>query len=185
MKRAWQLSQWISSVRSRLGERENGRTFPRSDPLRLGIPLAPSIADSRSSGCSLNGDNLGRFNIIGLAAELAQIRTQEAGITMKICHVAALVLAGWCLMMPPFVQGKHGVVDWAAPLSKWTVTNAFDTAAECENFRGTAMKFDQKRSAQDPTNQSYKVVHTQRAISQCIAIDDPRLSTTIQPISPH
>ena len=28
MKRAWQLSQWISSVRSRLGGRENGRTFP-------------------------------------------------------------------------------------------------------------------------------------------------------------
>jgi len=90
MKRAWQLSQWISSVRSRLGGRENGRTFPESDPLRLGIPSAPSIADSRSSGCSLNRDILGRFNTIGLAAELAEIRIQEAGITMKIFHVAAL-----------------------------------------------------------------------------------------------
>jgi hypothetical protein len=94
---------------------------------------------------------------------------------MKICHVAGLVVAGWCLMMPPFVQGKHGVVDGAAPLSKWTVTNAFDTATECENFRGTSMRFDQKRSAQDPTNQSYKLFEAQRALSKCIAGDDPRL----------
>jgi hypothetical protein len=120
-------------------------------------------------------DNLGGFNIIGLAAELAQIRMQEAGITMKSCHVAALVFAGWCLMTPPLVQGKHGVVDGDAPLLKWTVTNAFDTAAECENFRGTSLIFDQKRSAQDPTNQSYKVSRAQRALSQCIASDDPRL----------
>jgi len=100
---------------------------------------------------------------------------------MKICHVAALVLAGWCLMMPPFVQGKHGVVDHNAPLSKWTVTNAFDTAAECENFRGTSMTFDQKRSAQDPTNQSYKGLQAQRALSQCVAIDDPRLTSGLAP----
>ena len=100
---------------------------------------------------------------------------------MKICHVAALVLAGWCLMMPPFVQGKHGVVDHNAPLSKWTVTNAFDTAAECENFRGTSLIFDQKRSAQGPTNQSYKAFHAQRVLSQCIAIGDPRLIGGLSP----
>jgi hypothetical protein len=78
-------------------------------------------------------------------------------------------------MVPPFVQGKHGVVDDAAPLSKWTVTNAFDTAAECENFRGTSMIFDQKRAEQDPTKQSYKVFRSQRALSKCIAGGDPRL----------
>jgi hypothetical protein len=99
---------------------------------------------------------------------------------MKLHHVAALSLAGWCLMMPPFVRGKHGVVDRGAPLTKWTVTNAFDTAAECENFRST-MKFDQKRSAQDPTNQSYKMFHAQRALSRCIAIDDPRLISGLGP----
>jgi hypothetical protein len=99
---------------------------------------------------------------------------------MKLCHVAALVLAGWCLMMPPFVPGKHGVVDGAAPLSKWTVTNAFDTAAECENFRGTSMVFDQKPT-QDPTKQSNKVFHAQSALSQCIAIDDPRLISGLGP----
>jgi len=38
----------LSSVRSRLGGRENGRTFPGSDPLRLGIPLALRIAGSRA-----------------------------------------------------------------------------------------------------------------------------------------
>jgi hypothetical protein len=96
---------------------------------------------------------------------------------VKIWHVAALslVLAGWCLMMPPFVKGKRGVMDGDAPLAKWTVTNAFDTAAECENFRGTSMIFDQKRSAQDLNNQSYKVLHAQSALSKCIAGDDPRL----------
>ena len=99
---------------------------------------------------------------------------------MKVCP-AALVLAGWCLMMPPFVQGKPGVVDGAAPLLKWTVSNAFDTAAECENFRGTSMIFDQKRSAQDPTDQSSKVFQAQRALSQCIAIDDPRLISGLAP----
>jgi len=40
------------------------------------------------SRCSLIKDNLGRFNIIGLAT------IQKAEITMKMCHVAALVLAG-------------------------------------------------------------------------------------------
>jgi hypothetical protein len=127
------------------------------------------------SRCSLINDNLGRFNIIGLAAELAEVRIQEPGITVKIWHVAALALTGWCLMMPPLVQGKHGVVDGAAPLSKWTVTKAFDSAAECENFQGTSMISDQKRSAQDPTNQSYKLLRAQRALSQCIVSDDPRL----------
>jgi hypothetical protein len=133
------------------------------------------------TGCSLTSDILGSFNIIGLATELAQIRIQETGITMKVCHVAGLVLAGWCLMMPPFVQGKHGVLDGDAPLSKWTVTNAFDTAAECENFRSTSMMFDQKRSAQDPNNHSYKVFRARRALSQCIAIDDPRLISGLSP----
>jgi hypothetical protein len=102
---------------------------------------------------------------------------------VKIWHVAALslVLAGWCLMMPPFVKGKRGVMDGDAPLAKWTVTNAFDTAAECENFRGTSTIFDQKRSAQDPTNQSNKLFRAQRALSQCIAIDDPRLISGLAP----
>jgi len=100
---------------------------------------------------------------------------------VKIWHVAALALTGWCLMMPPFVQGKHGVVDGAAPRSKWTVTNAFDSAAECENFRGTSTIFDQKRSPQGPTNQSYKVFRAQRALSQCIAIDDPWLISGLAP----
>ena len=100
---------------------------------------------------------------------------------MKVCHVAALSLVGWCLMMPPFVQGKLGVVEGAAPLSKWTVTNAFDTAAECENFRGTSLILDKKRSAQDPTNQGHKMFHAQRALSQCIAIDDPRLISGLAP----
>jgi hypothetical protein len=43
------------------------------------------------------------------------------------------------------------------------------------------MIFDQKRSAQDPTNQSYKVFHAKRALSQCIDIDDPRLISGLSP----
>jgi hypothetical protein len=55
------------------------RTFHESDPLRLGIRLAPSIADSRSSECSLNRDILGRFNIIEIGAELAGLKIPGGG----------------------------------------------------------------------------------------------------------
>jgi hypothetical protein len=165
MKRAWQLSQWVSSVLSRLGGRENDRTFPGFDPLPVGIALVLSIADSRSSGCSLNSDNLGKFNVVGLAAELAEIRLRDSGITMKICHVAALVLAGWCLMMPPPLSHSR---DRLVPLWRWTTTGTFESKKTCEAERGHFSKVDpgaEVASDPPPADEVYD--------AECVATDDP------------
>jgi hypothetical protein len=49
---------------------------------------------------------------------------------MKARHAAALALVGWYLMTPPILLKCP---DEGAPLSRWTVEEAFDTARECKN----------------------------------------------------
>ena len=48
---------------------------------------------------------------------------------MKLHHTAALAVAGWYLMMPPF--GSNGRRDDSAPLPQWKIRGSFDTAVEC------------------------------------------------------
>jgi hypothetical protein len=50
---------------------------------------------------------------------------------MKLRHAAALALTGWYLMVPPYDLEK-GLVDDAAPLSKWTIDGSFDSAEQCK-----------------------------------------------------
>ncbi|MGA9884041.1 MAG: hypothetical protein WBQ34_10010 [Candidatus Acidiferrales bacterium] len=85
---------------------------------------------------------------------------------MKLRHIAALALVGWYLMVPPIVQknGKYQY-DYAAPLSKWTEEDAFDTASDCKEDRETLVK----------ASKGWGTSATDTAQERCIATDDPRL----------
>jgi hypothetical protein len=86
-----------------------------------------------------------------------------SGLAMKPRHAAAVVLAGWYLMVPPKHQSgvwsRFGMqfADTNAPLNKWLIAGVFKTARECE----AAMAM---RSAR------------QREGLRCIGADDPRLA---------
>jgi hypothetical protein len=85
---------------------------------------------------------------------------------MKICHVAALVLAGWCLMMPPLLSHSR---DRVVPLSRWTTTGTFESKKACAAERDHFSKVDPGAEVVDPppAGEVYD--------AQCVAADDPRL----------
>jgi hypothetical protein len=85
---------------------------------------------------------------------------------MKICHVAALVLAGWCLMMPPLLSHSR---DRVVPLSRWTTTGTFEPKKACAAERDHFSKVDPGAEVVDPppAGEVYD--------AQCVAADDPRL----------
>jgi hypothetical protein len=88
---------------------------------------------------------------------------------MKVRHAAALALAGWYLMFPPFrSDGKS--LDLLAPLSAWRIAFTFDSAKECEDIRSRVYY-----GADIP--QRYRVFDNVGGIGymQCIGTDDPRL----------
>ena len=59
---------------------------------------------------------------------------------MKPRHAAALALVGWYLMVPPPVIHSSVPVDTDAPLSKWGIFSAHDSAADCEQTLVTFYK---------------------------------------------
>ena len=82
---------------------------------------------------------------------------------MGFTHRAALALFGWYLMMPPI--GMNGSPTASAPISNWTVVDAFDTAAACTNAQRHLVSG--RRGAQRLTRF--------RPQSACVATEDPRL----------
>lgn len=65
----------------------------------------------------------------------------------QCCLVGMLILGmatsaashevGWILMLPPVVfEGERPVVVIDAPLSKWEIDHSFDTARECQDYKG-------------------------------------------------
>ena len=98
---------------------------------------------------------------------------------MKLRH-AALVLAGWYLMMPPATNSSIGI-DLGAPLSDWVMVESFDSARECKAAHADMMKGNLVGKA--PQNAT--VTERKRAAialsirhARCIASDDPRLKGT-------
>jgi hypothetical protein len=95
---------------------------------------------------------------------------------MNFRHAAAFALVGWYLMTPPMSRGdKYPQIclDESAPLSSWSMSEAFDTAAECENFRiqlGMPHK-PQEGHTLDEEKQAEKMFQQ----SNCVASDDTRL----------
>jgi len=84
---------------------------------------------------------------------------------MKPRHAAALALVGWYLMIPPRSSGQKAV-DSGAPLSKWTVSSAYDAAHECEGAK--FLNREGHKQDTDPLKAAFDA-------AQCIATDDPRL----------
>jgi hypothetical protein len=61
-------------------------------------------------------------------------------VAVKSRHAAALVLVGWCLMLPPLADEvkppvPHRTVALSAPLSEWCLVQCFDTTQQCESMR--------------------------------------------------
>jgi hypothetical protein len=86
---------------------------------------------------------------------------------MKICHLAAFVVMGWYLMVPPpFSYSRDRVV----PLSRWTTTGTFESEKACEAERGHFSKVDpgaEVAGDPPPADEVYD--------AECVAPDDPRL----------
>jgi hypothetical protein len=100
---------------------------------------------------------------------------------MNMRYTAALALAGWYLMIPPYdpsfsvsnapTAGQH--VDIDAPLSSWTEHSAYDTAAGCEKG-----KVEQTRTAEESEKfspPSEHILSFSLLEGLCVEADDPRL----------
>ena len=88
---------------------------------------------------------------------------------MKPRHVAALALVGWYLMVPPY-DGER--INSDAPISKWTVYIAHDTAQDCEETK--VDQYKRVKAAQKGTDLT--LIRRALVSSQCIASNDPRLA---------
>jgi hypothetical protein len=84
---------------------------------------------------------------------------------MRSSITAALLIAGWYLMIPPAMGG--GGYDSKAPLSQWFVYGAYDTAHECEGAKFLGRE-QLKQKPHDKLGAAFES-------AQCIATDDPRL----------
>ena len=84
---------------------------------------------------------------------------------MKPRHAAALVLAGWYLMMPPARNGK--AVPDALPLIEWAHIDSFDSAEQCRNAGLDLAIRAKERGDQNRIASALAF--------ECIATDDPRL----------
>jgi hypothetical protein len=94
---------------------------------------------------------------------------------MKLRHAAALALAGWYLMSPPFLPFEGRVkVDTDAPLSKWEVLGSDDTAADCNLDHVDMWERAKKEFNADPSWKGKTLLESATA-AQCIASDDARL----------
>ena len=87
---------------------------------------------------------------------------------MNFRHAAALALAGWYLMGPPFVNGR---ADLKASLSRWTTLGSYDSAEQCEEDRQALQRAGSAWHRPDP-DLSAKAM----TLMRCVASDDPRLA---------
>jgi hypothetical protein len=95
---------------------------------------------------------------------------------MKLRHAAALVLCGWYLMMPPALPSPLRPHS-AASLSTWGLVGSFDSAEACQ--RALSKKLDEEedrfQSEYPHPSEFEKFALAERAQSECVATDDPRL----------
>src|SRR5271168_1038747 len=98
---------------------------------------------------------------------------------MKLCHAAALALAGWYLMAPPTFSGPNGsfVTKTAVPLRLWQNIGSYDQVADCKDERRAFLDLKKTESASTFAKESLQVklsiIGSWSAV--CIATDDPRL----------
>jgi hypothetical protein len=88
---------------------------------------------------------------------------------MRFCHVAALALIGWYLLLPPAGRDyPMGNVD--LPLSQWLKRpTVYRNKDECEHV------LDRQRRLANSKNRQVAVNYYKQA--QCVSADDPRLKS--------
>ncbi len=87
---------------------------------------------------------------------------------------------GWYLLAPPINPASGGTrltVEGDAPLSRWSQSGAYDTAAACEVDRLTMTKVLRVQAADETTKDrsNQKLMYEAHLQSRCITSDDPRL----------
>jgi hypothetical protein len=92
---------------------------------------------------------------------------------MKPRHAAVLALVVWLLMNPP-TQGAPAYILYHAPLSRWDVSEWYDTKAECQD-RLKDITDNTQRDLDACTHGECAVNVARGAAGRCIASDDPRL----------
>ena len=86
---------------------------------------------------------------------------------MKLHHAAAVALVGWYLMVPPY-DPKTKDFDTSAPLSKWFIRSAHDTANSGQDSLEAGWKTAEKKKDER--------TKARLAPAQCVATDDPGLA---------
>ncbi len=88
---------------------------------------------------------------------------------MKLRHATALALVGWYLMLPP--SKLSPTIAYKAPLNTWQLIRSFDTADDCEDFRGTFFENSKEQRALGLLNPAFR----DYMFAECVASDDTRL----------
>jgi hypothetical protein len=108
---------------------------------------------------------------------------------MRVRHAAAVVLAGWYLMVPQQKWQVLGPSKWpepvSAPLHRWRTLLAFDAATECEEeLTELRRQSDERHASVEEKCPRYalmcisdddKILDFDAAHARCIATDDARL----------
>ena len=84
-------------------------------------------------------------------------------------HIASLALVGWYLITPPSTLPPD--LSYKAPLHKWHIVRAFDTADDCEDSRSSFFEDSRQKVALNMLEPAYRDF----MFAECIASDDPRL----------
>jgi hypothetical protein len=92
---------------------------------------------------------------------------------MKPRH-AALVLAGWYLMLPPLSRDGRRVAS-EAPQSQWVIDSAYDSAAGCEAALAQKVSEAWESLKQAGSNPANDLLVKDAAFAHCIAADDVRV----------
>jgi hypothetical protein len=93
---------------------------------------------------------------------------------MNCTHAAGLALLGWSLIGPPPLQNSWWSPYWhwstvdgwnlAAPLSRWTTRDAFETFETCQ------------KALAEMRNENADYLPSSIKAWQCVSADDPRLA---------
>ncbi len=92
---------------------------------------------------------------------------------MNLRHAAALALAGWYLMIPPFSREPLSFKN--LPVSKWSIYRRYNTPDECRLARlniSAGLLQDPPADFKQRFGDNFKSIF---ARAKCIATDDPRL----------
>lgn len=96
---------------------------------------------------------------------------------MKPCHVVALAVVTWFLMMPPLIPDTHRV-NRDAPLSQWRVARKFPQNRGCENAKQHAREAGLAHNAENlPRHAANPDLTCVRCGAECVEDNDPRLKS--------